>query len=303
MFALVFYLWRNFFNWLIRSYLPKNNIAIVGINAEAKELIGELSQKPHLGYNISFIVDDQNNNIENINGVEIIRGVDKLNELIVKKKLTSIILASNPHQSPELRTALFACLPLGISYIGLPNFYEAITGRVPLDSINQMWFLENLSEGSKKFFDASKRCYDVILSVLILLVTIIFWPIIALIIKIDSKGPIFFKQARLGKNGNIFKIIKFRTMETAGNDFSPTQSSDLRITAFGSFLRKTRLDEIPQIINILRGQMSFVGPRPERPELVSGLEQKIPFYHERTLIKPGITGWDQISGEYHSPSY
>jgi exopolysaccharide biosynthesis polyprenyl glycosylphosphotransferase len=302
-FALVFYLWRNFFNWLIRSYLPKNNIAIIGVNAEVKELVRELSQKPHLGYNISFIVGDQNNNIENINGIEIIRGVDKLNELITEKKLTSIILTSSPHQSPELRAALFSCLPLGINYIGLSNFYEIITGRVPLDSVNQMWFLENLSEGSKKFFDASKRGYDVILSILILFATIIFWPIIALIIKIDGKGPVFFKQARLGKNGKLFQIIKFRTMEAAGNDFSPTRSSDSRITAFGSFLRKTRLDEIPQMINIFKGEMSFVGPRPERPELVSGLEQKILFYNERMLVKPGITGWDQISGEYHSPSY
>lgn len=302
-FAIVFYLWRHIFNWLIRSHLPKNNIAIIGVSAEVEELVRELKQKPHLGYNISFIIDDQNKNITNLNGVEVIKGVDKLNELIAERKITSMILSSSPYQSTELRTALFSCLSMGINYIGLSNFYESITGRVPIDSINQMWFLENLSGGSKKFFDILKRSYDIILSILILLITIIFWPLLALIIKIESKGPIFFKQTRLGKNGKKFQIIKFRTMEIMGNDLSPTQTNDKRITSLGSLLRKTRIDEIPQVINILKGDMSFVGPRPERPELVSGLEQKIPFYRERILVKPGITGWDQISGEYHSPSY
>ncbi|MCG2697716.1 sugar transferase, partial [Candidatus Parcubacteria bacterium] len=197
---------------------------------------------------------------------------------------------------------LFKCLPLKINYIGLPNFYEAITGKIPIVAINQMWFLENLSEGNKMLFDIAKRGYDIILALMILAITLPFWIIIGLLIKLESKGPIFFIQNRVGKNNKLFKIIKFRTMATVNNDFSPTQANDKRITKFGSFLRETRIDEIPQMINILKGEMSFAGPRPERPELIKNLEEAIPFYKERMLVKPGITGWDQISGEYHSPS-
>ena len=123
-----------------------------------------------------------------------------------------------------------------------------------------------------------------------------------LAIKIDSPGPIIFKQIRVGKNGKNFKFLKFRTMRVEDNTFKPTTTNDKRITRFGKFMRQTRIDELPQLINVLKGEMSFVGPRPERPELIKNLSQNIPFYNIRNLIKPGITGWDQISGEYHSPS-
>ncbi len=302
-FAILFYLWRQFYNWSLKAYLPKNTIAVIGLNQQVKELIKDLKQKPHLGYNIAFIVDDQNINLTEIDGISIIKGIADLKKLIAEKKVTTIVLTSDPHQSPELRASLFNCLHLKINCVSLPNFYEAITGKIPIVAINQMWFLENLSEGSKILFDAVKRIYDIILALIILIITLPFWAIIGLFIKLDSKGPILFKQIRIGKNNKLFKIIKFRTMATANNDFAPTAANDKRITKFGSFLRKTRIDEIPQMINIIKGEMSFVGPRPERPELIKELEQTIPFYRERMLVKPGITGWDQISGEYHSPSY
>ncbi len=212
------------------------------------------------------------------------------------------MLIADPHQSTELRTNLFACLPLNLNIISLSHFYEAVTGRVPIEAINQMWFLENLSKGNKSYFNAIKRIMDIVLALGILIITAIFWLFIGLIIKIESKGPIFFKQIRAGKNSRLFTMIKFRTMTEDGNDRNPTAVNDRRVTALGSFLRKTRIDEIPQVINVLIGDMSFVGPRAERPELIGQLEQDIPFYRERMLVKPGLTGWDQISGEYHSPS-
>jgi exopolysaccharide biosynthesis polyprenyl glycosylphosphotransferase len=282
--------------------LPKNNIAFIGLNSQVIELIKELKEKPHLGFNIIFIIDDKNSEQKEIKGVPISNDISLLSSLISSQKISSVIIASDLHRSEEIRTVLFSCLPLKVNYIDLTNFYESISGRIPVDSINQMWFLENLSEGKKTWFGIAKRSYDFLLALLILLVSAIFWPIIGFIIKLESQGPIFFKQTRSGKNGLPFTIIKFRTMTVAGNNFTPTKEKDLRVTRFGSFLRKTRIDEIPQILNILKGEMSFIGPRPERPELIKELEKKIPFYHERMLVKPGITGWDQISGEYHSPS-
>ncbi|OIO06492.1 sugar transferase [Candidatus Falkowbacteria bacterium CG_4_10_14_0_2_um_filter_36_22] len=301
-FAALFSLWRQTYNWLLKSHLPKNNIAIFGLNKMVKELAAVLMEKPHLGYKVSFIVDTGNNEIENYHNIPIIKTLDNLKNLIAADKISTIILTANPYESKDLREILFNCLSLKINYINLPNFYENITGRVLIEVINKMWFLENLSEGNKNWFDIFKRAYDVILALIILILTIIFWPLIGLFIKLESKGTIIFKQMRVGKNNKQFKIYKFRTMANTHNNFSPTINNDKRITKLGSFLRKTRIDEIPQIINILKGEMSFVGPRPERPELIKGLEDKIPFYRERMLVKPGVTGWDQISGEYHSPS-
>jgi len=293
-FAIVFYLWRNFYNWSLKSYLPKKNIGIVGYNNLIAEIVNEFKQKPHLGYNLSFIVDE--------NSQPGTQPITDLEKLIAGNKLDTLILSSDPHQSENLRTALFNCLRYKINYVSLPNFYEIITGKVPLDNLNQMWFLENFNENNKIWFDRSKIIYDFILALMIFIITLPFWLIIAIIIKIESRGPVFFVMKRAGKNDKIFKHIKFRTMKEEGNDHSPTRSNDSRITKFGNILRKTRIDELPQVINILKGEMSFVGPRPERPELAFELEKQIPFYNQRTLVKPGLTGSDQVSGEYHSPS-
>jgi len=295
-FAALFYLWRNFYNWSLKSYLPKANIGIVGYNNLAAEIAHEFENKPHLGYNLSFIVDDANQNLPGV------KPIAELEALIKNNKLNTIILSHDPHQSENLRTALFNCLPYQINYVSLPNFYETITGKIPLDSVNQMWFLENLNENGKIWSDRAKFVYDFILALLIAAITLPFWIIIAVVVKLESSGPVFFVMERMGKNNKIFKLIKFRTMKEEGNDRSPTRAGDARITGFGRFLRKTRIDELPQMINILKHEMSFVGPRPERPELAANLEKLIPFYAQRTLVKPGLTGSDQISGEYHSPS-
>jgi exopolysaccharide biosynthesis polyprenyl glycosylphosphotransferase len=301
-FFIIFYLWRRLYNSLLKSYLPKSKIAIIGLNNLARELVEEFNQKPHLGYRVAFVIDGEENT-NALNNIPIIKDTNNLENLIKEKNIDTIVFADSPRESDELRTSLFECLPLKINYISLHHFYENITGKIPVESINKMWFLENLSEGRKNAYDAFKRFCDIMLALCFLIITIIFWPFIALIIKLESEGPVFFKQARAGKNNTPFKILKFRSMANAENDYSPTISNDKRVTKFGSILRKTRIDELPQIINILKGEMSFIGPRPERPELIEGLEKQIPFYKERMLVKPGATGWDQISGEYHSPSY
>ena len=298
-FALLFILWRRLYNWLLRSYIPKENILIIGFNGQVRGLINALREKPHLGYNIAAIINNQP--IEAA-GIPIITDYAQLKDIIINKKITTIVLAADPHQSAELRQALFKCLSLNIKLVSLPYFYEILTGKIPVEAISEMWFLENLSEGRKTNFDWLKRLYDLVLALILLIITLPLWLIIIFIIKLRSKGPAFYLNARLGKNNKVFNLIKFRTMREDHNDRSLTVKNDPRITGFGRFLRRTRIDEIPQVINILRGEMSFVGPRPERPELIKELEQVVPFYHERMLVKPGLTGWDQVSGEYHSPT-
>lgn len=285
---IMFLAWRYSFLSFIKHRLPKNNIGIIGQNQKIEELIKIIKDNPHLGYEIKFMLDPETE--------------ENLEELISKDKITTLILEKDMNASPELQKKLFNCLPLGLAYITLANFYEKITGRVPLEIITESWFLENLHFRDKKIYEFAKRIIDIIAAIIGLIISLPFWPIIALFIKLGTKGPIFFKQIRLGKNNIPFTMIKFRTMVIENNDYSLTTKGDKRITKSGQFLRKTRIDEIPQLINILKGDMSFVGPRPERPEFVSGLEKDIPFYDIRTLVKPGVTGWDQISGEYHSAS-
>ncbi len=300
--AVVFLLWRQIFNIILKSYLPKNNVAIIGFNNQVMEIIKKLNDHPQLGLNISFIVYDGDIYEKGLYKTKILKDVSKIKNWFVKEKISLVILAEDLQKSDELRTTLFSCIHLGLNFVSLFNFYEKITGKVPVYSINQMWFLENLNEGGNLWFDRLKRSYDLVLALFVFIITLPFWPLIGLMIKLSSRGSIFYIQKRIGKNNQIFNLIKFRTMRQEGNSQRPTVPDDPRITGFGNFLRKTRIDEIPQIINIIKGEMSFIGPRPERPELAQQLQTEIPFYNERILILPGVTGWDQVCGEYHSPT-
>jgi len=313
MFALAFLVWRRSFNALLKNYLPKNKIALIGGGELAKDLLKELSAKPHLGFVPVLVIAGLENGEQDTLPLGLADDKDPdiarlddfsaLPALVKKEKISTLVLAADPRQSPALRDALFACLPLKTNFVRLANFYEMITGKIPLDAINRIWFLENLSEGEKHAFNVLKRTYDLFLALVLLAATWPAWILLAALIKLESRGPAFFLSRRLGKDNREFNLYKFRTMREEKNDRSPTRNNDPRITRLGRFLRRSRLDELPQVVNILKGEMSFVGPRPERPELVKNLAEKIPFYRERLLIKPGATGWDQISGEYHSPSY
>ena len=192
---------------------------------------------------------------------------------------------------------LYNLIPLGVSIIELPKFYAEITKKIPISIIGETWFLENLIETEKKPYETGKRTLDILLAILLAAVFLPFAPLIALAIRIDSRGGAFYTQTRIGKNGKVFSLLKFRTMvknaEVHGAQW--TSAGDARITRVGGFLRKSRIDELPQLCNVIKGDMSFTGPRPERPEFVSTLEKAIPYYQIRHLVRPGLTGWAQIN--------
>lgn len=288
-FLILFLAWRLLFNLIIKTYLPKNNLAIIGDKRSVANLINNLKEHPHWGYQAAIIIKDASI-------------LNNLPALIQEKNIKTIVVADNLGSAEKLNQALFDCLPYKLDYFNFPDFYELLTGKIPVEDIDQSWFIDNLNSGQKNAFVIFKRGFDFFLALIILIISLPFWPLIALIIKINSRGSVFFYQNRLGQNGKNFRLIKFRSMRVSGNDFSPTLENDYRVTYSGRILRKTRIDEIPQVINILRGEMSFIGPRPERPDLAEYLSKEIPFYRTRLLIKPGLTGWDQISGQYHSPS-
>ncbi|PLX20892.1 sugar transferase [Candidatus Parcubacteria bacterium] len=301
-FTIIFLLWRALYNTLLDSYLPKNKVAFIGYDNQVKEILNFIEINPNTGYLPKLILATKDSSEIEHKKIRVINELSGFKDLIKKHQINTIVLSDSPEDSSVLRQELFSSLSLKLQFVNSINFYENIIGKIPIKAINQMWFLENLNEANKVIFDHIKRLFDFLFALSILLITLPLWFIIAIFIKIESKGPVFFKQIREGKNGKKFTILKFRTMKSENNNFSPTKTNDSRITRFGSLLRKSRIDEIPQVLNIIKGEMSFVGPRPERPELIEKLEKVIPFYKERMLVKPGLTGWDQVSGEYHSPS-
>ncbi|MFH1966740.1 MAG: exopolysaccharide biosynthesis polyprenyl glycosylphosphotransferase, partial [Patescibacteria group bacterium] len=288
-FAALFSGWRNLYNYLIKSSALLNNVLIIGQNKEIDQLDRIIRNNPQLGYRILKIVSPQ----------EIKTPFDLL-EMATQKNINIIVTAINPHQDVRLVQSLYQCLPLKINFSDLPSFYEKILGKVPISSIGEIWFLENLTESQKNFYEAIKRVLDMFGSFIFGIVSLIFYPFIALAIKIDSRGPIFFSQRRIGQDGQIFKVLKFRSMieDAEKNGAQWADQQDHRITRIGKFLRKTRLDELPQMWNIFTGQMSFIGPRPERIEFVQQLEKKIPYYQIRHIVRPGLTGWAQVNFHY-----
>ena len=286
-FAVLFIAWRLFYNYFIKTKTFSINTLLLSDNEEAKEIIGKINSHPQLGYNIIPYLQDDNKNLK---------------KMIANNNIKLIITSEEIKSNPEFLHNLYECLPLKVGFENLPNFYEQITGKIPISIIGRIWFLENIKNLNRPAYNLFKRVVDVALSVIFALPAIILSPLIAAIIKYQDNGPIFYRQKRFGENGKIFTITKFRTMNTNSENSGPkfTEKNDNRITKFGKFLRDTRIDELPQIINVLKGEMSFIGPRPERPEFVEDFQKQIPFYNFRHIVKPGLTGWAQVNYDYGS---
>ena len=229
------------------------------------------------------------------------RLVSRLREIITKAHAEEVIVTNN-----ELRLVpglVEECLTHGVRIVSAGDLVERYVGRVPIESVDVHWYL-GLPERDiwKRPYALARRLFDLIISFVVSLPFLVLLPIIALAIKLDSKGPVFLVQRRVGEGGQVFPLLKLRTMaedaEASGAKYTSTHDS--RITRVGRFLRATRLDEFPQLLNIVRGDMSFIGPRPERPEFEDDLEAKIPHFRTRLLMKPGLTGWAQINAGYAS---
>ena len=196
---------------------------------------------------------------------------------------------------------LILCRMGGIRVTDCASFAERVTGQVKLDLLESHWLIFSPGFRRGQLRDLAKRGTDILYGSLGLLVTLLLFPIIALLIKLDSRGPVFYRQRRVGLNGKVFEIYKFRSMrQDAESDGAArwAKENDDRITKFGHILRKSRLDELPQFFNVLKGDMSMVGPRPERPEFTNELSAQLPLYKNRHSVRPGITGWAQIHYPY-----
>lgn len=302
-FVILFYGWRYLFNFLLGSLKIKMNAAIVGYNPQAIELAKEIIKNPQIGYKLKLLIKNSEPiDRTEIPEIKIIQGLKNLKEILEQEKINIAIISPEVYQFPNLIQNLFDCIRYKIDFINLAEFYENFTRKVPLNVINQVWFLENISQGKREIYEISKRIFDLFFAIVLLIISLPFWLIIGLIVKLGSMGSIFYRQTRIGQQGKPFVLTKFRSMRKDAEKDGPkmAQKNDPRITKFGKFLRKTRIDELPQLWNIIKGEMSFVGPRAERPEFHQELKEKIPFYQERYLIKPGLSGWAQIKYGYGS---
>ena len=275
--------WRRIF-WSLARAGSKIKLLFFGTSPDIDDLFQKILVNPQLGYEPVGIIDPSEND---------------LSKLIKEKDIQLVIASKQGLYDNEQTRKLYNVMPLGVSITSFENFYESITERIPVNLINEMWFLENLFEIKKRTFEIIKRGVDIFAALFLMIPLVLFFPFVWLLSKIESEDDIIVRQKRVGKNNRIFTLYKIRTMYKASDGKAVWASEeDPRITKVGKFLRKTRLDELPQAINILKGEMSFIGPRPERPEFVEALEKEIPHYAMRHIIKPGATGWAQIKFPY-----
>ena len=302
--SLLTLLWRSLYirfytsSGLLRHYL------VVGAG-KAGHTFAEVyqAQKPPPFNLVGFIDDDPQKLGKSVFGFPVISQSFELLDIIETYKITDIVVAvSGEIQGTTFQTILDA-QEQGVEVTRMPTLYEEMTGRVPIHHLESDWIIRSFTDQARVsgMYLLVKRLLDFVGGLAGLLIFFILFPFAALAILIDSGLPIFYSQPRLGQGGKRFKIYKYRTMRQdaeADGKVRPTEENDPRVTRIGNFLRVTHMDELPQFWNVLRGEMSLVGPRAERPELVQAFQKQVPFYRARLLAKPGLTGWAQINYGY-----
>ena len=294
--------WRVLIHWIWGRPGFGEKILIVGSGESAVEIAREVLTRRHAGYRIvGFVGTDSEQVGKSLINPRVIGLTDELGDVVKRENVDRIVVAMGERRGQFPTDKLLQLSLAGhVSIEEGAAFYERITGRVSLSMIRPSWLIftgpgrkAKLASISRSVVHRLAALVGAILSLPIVIVT-------AILIKLDSRGPVFYKQERVGKNGRTFVLTKFRSMRVDAEADGPVWASkgDDRTTRVGRIIRKIRVDEIPQFWNILKGEMSFVGPRPERPHFVSQLAQEIPYYEQRHLIAPGLTGWAQIKYPY-----
>jgi sugar transferase (PEP-CTERM system associated) len=282
--------------------LPRaQRVLVVGTGPVGISLVREIIRRPELQLKVVGFLDEKGENIgKSLVNPGIIGAASDLEEITAREKIDRIVLSLKERRGQTPVRELLHLKFAGVTIEDAHSVSEQIDGRISLEHLSPSWMI--LSEGFRKspWLLAAKRAQDILASLFLLIVTLPVMLLVALAIWVESGGPIFFRQERTGLAGRTFEILKFRSMNQDAEKQGPKWATDgdNRVTRVGGFIRKFRLDELPQVMNVLRGEMSFVGPRPERPIFCRMLEEETPFYILRNSVRPGITGWAQVKYEY-----
>ena len=293
---------RSFQRALLIKGVGRKCAVIVGYNSKAHEVHDQILEHPALGLDVeAYIAINRENIGKTYKNVRVLGALDELLDIVYKTRSSQVIIALEKEDHDLLVEIISKLENKGIGLKIVPDLYEILSGQARTSQLYGIPLIDIMPELMPEWEKKLKRISDVIISFIILVSTLPLNIFTALLIKLDSKGPVLFRQERIGMNNKIFKIYKFRSMyKDAEKNTGPVWSrkDDPRVTRFGKIIRKLRVDEIPQMFNVLKGEMSLVGPRPERPYFVEQLSQQIPYYKRRLKVRPGITGWAQVKHKY-----
>jgi len=294
--------WRVWVMWLLGHPRLAERVLILGAGSNAIEVAREALERREAGYNIiGFVADDRGLVGRSLINPKVIGVTEDLEQLVRLHQPDRIVVAVTDRRGHmPLDPLLTAKLRDDVAIEESASFYERLTGKISTAMLRPSWLI--FANGSRRLrlYKQMRRLADVALSIVGLVLSSPIMAATALAIKLDSRGPVFYSQDRVGGHNRIFKIIKFRSMHVDAEKNGPVWAgqSDPRVTRVGRIIRKLRIDELPQFLNILRGEMTLIGPRPERPVFVKQLEREIPYFSQRHLLKPGLTGWAQIRYPY-----
>jgi len=298
--------WRLFYIRIFTDPQFMRRVLVIG-GGKAGQAILQVANDlwPPPFYVVGVVDDDPDKAGCSIENHPVLGSSENLLELIETYNVSDLLVAISGEMKPRMFQALLQAQELGVEIVRMPKVYEELLGRVPIRFLEADWILRSFVDESRVsgFYELAKRLLDIIGGAVGVCLLLLLLPFITIAIVLDDGFPLFYTQTRAGKGAQPYKIIKLRTMRRdAEADGKPqwAKEDDARATRVGRFLRKTHLDELPQFINVLRGEMSLVGPRAERPELMEFFEKHVPFYRARLLVKPGITGWAQVNFGYAS---
>jgi sugar transferase (PEP-CTERM system associated) len=295
--ALALFGWRLGYGWLVQLPILVERVYVVGAGERAQRLVQGLRQNPETGVEIASWTGKLEGEVTRESVAE------HLMEVVKKQKVHRVIVAVADRRGAIPMQELLELRMQGIKIEEATSWLEKISGKIEVENLYPSWLVFNEGFRRSTLFVFVRRILSVIISSIGLILILPLLPLIMLAIRLDSKGPVFYTQTRVGKAGRHFKVVKFRTMRQdaeAANGPQWAGNHDPRVTRVGRFLRTSRLDEIPQLWCVLKGDMAFVGPRPERPEFIEWLSKEIPYYGVRHMVRPGVTGWAQIKYKYGS---